>query len=380
MTKLLGVELSRDEVLAALRRLGFRYAVDGDTLVATPPPWRTDVVIPEDVIEEAARLVGYERIPTRLPSGPLPLPEPHPLEQFREAMREALVGLGLQEVVSYPLVDPSWLDDERPVTVTNPLSRELSVLRTTLLPSLLDTARRNLAWTAGVVLFEIGKRYVPRPADLPEERWTVGILLAGRDAPDDAPRHWSDGEARPFDYFDAIAAIDGLASALQLSLPELEPGAPGLHAGRSAWARVNDLQLLRVGQLTPEAAARWEVPPETVVAEIDLALLLERRVPPAAATPPRYPSAYRDVAVAVDEDLPWARVRDEARSAAGKALTGLALLDLYRGPQAGEGKKSLAMRLTFQSEQGTLAEEEIERLVRRVTARLQRTFGATLRA
>ncbi len=387
IANLLGVELPRDEVLDALRRVGCRYALDGDTLVVTPPWWRTDIAIAEDVIEEAARLVGYERIPTRLPAGPLPLAEPHPLEQFRERARDILVGMGLQEIVSYPLIDPAWLAmlspegesvGPEPIRVTNPLSVEQSVLRTTLVPSLLDTARRNLRWTAGVALFEIGKRYLPRPNDLPEERWIVGIGLSGREMAD-APRQWAAGEARAFDYYDLSGMVQALAEALGLALPELEAGAPHLHPGRSAHARVKDRDLVWMGQLDPRVAQGWELPAATFVAEIDLALLAERRAPVVAALPSRFPTAYRDLAIVVDEGVTWQAMRDEARSAAGKRLRQLSLLDVYRGPQAGQGKKSFAMRLVFQSEEGTLAEEEIERYVRRVAGRLGRAFKATVR-
>jgi phenylalanyl-tRNA synthetase beta chain len=387
MTKLLGVELPRDEVLDALRRLGCRYALDGETLVVSPPWWRTDVTIAEDVIEEAARLVGYERIPTRLPAGPLPLHEPHPLEGLREQVRDVLVGAGLQEIVSYPLVDPAWLEmlspsGERvgpePIRVTNPLSAELSVLRTTLLPSLLETARRNLRWSGGVGLFEIGKRYLPRPKDLPEERWSVGLLLSGR-RPENTPRDWLSGEARALDYYDVSGILEGLANALHLALPELEPGAPQLHPGRSAWARVGERELIRLGELDPRVAERWELPSATVVAELDLALLAERRAPLIATLPSRFPSAFRELAIEIDEGTTWRQVRDEVRSAGGKRVAQLSLLDVYRGPQVGAGKKSFAIRLAFQSDEGTLAEEEIERLHRRITARLQRAFGATLR-
>jgi phenylalanyl-tRNA synthetase beta chain len=385
--RLLGVELPRDLITDALRRIGCRYAVDGDVLVVTPPPWRMDINIPEDVVEEAARIVGYDRIPLHIPEGALMLHERHPDIEFRERARDALVGFGLQEVVSYALIDPDWLDRltpdgarlaPEPLRVVNPTSKEQSVARTTLEPSLLDTARRNVGWAGGVSLFEISPVYLPRPRDLPEERWTIGILLAGKRL--DVPRTWLGGEVGSYEFFDLKGLVERLADALHLTLPELETADPHLHPGRSAIARQDDRVVLRLGQLHPLVAERWQLPRETFVAFLDLAFLNSRQVPIAAELPPRYPAAHRDVALVVDDAIVWASVRDEVRSAGGKALTEVALLDVYRGPQIGEGKKSFAMRLTFQSPEATLAEAEIERLERRIIARLERTFAAIIRA
>ncbi|HEV2250908.1 MAG TPA: phenylalanine--tRNA ligase subunit beta, partial [Candidatus Limnocylindria bacterium] len=189
ITRILGVEFPREESLDALARLGFQYAESGDTFVVTPPPIRTDIAITEDVVEEVARIVGYDRIPIRVPDGPLPLHERHPLEELRERVRDRLVGFGLQEVVSYSLIDPAWLErltpDGTPLTadairVQNPTAASQSVARPTLRASLLDTAARNLKHRDGVAIFEISPVYLPRAGDLPEERWTIGLLVAGR--------------------------------------------------------------------------------------------------------------------------------------------------------------------------------------------------------
>ena len=384
--RVLGVELPREEILDTLHRLDCRYAEDGDTLVVTPPPWRTDIAIAEDVVEEAARVIGYERIPVRIPIGPLPVQERHPIEEFRERARDALVGLGLQEVVCYALIDPRWLEmltadgsraGPEPLRVTNPTSIEQSVARTTLDASLLDTARRNLKIASSVALFEVAPTYLPRAGDLPEERWTVGVLLAGR--AQDAPRHWVEGEARPYDLSDLRGLLDAALEAVGVALPDPDPGSPGLHPGRSAEVHQGERVVMRFGQLDPRVAERWELPAATFLASLDLALLAERRVATQAAVPPRFPGAYRDLAVVVDEATTWRAVRDEVRAATAKRLASLVLLDLYRGPQIPDGKKSFAMRLEFRSEEGTLEEAEIERLLRRVTARLTRSLGATAR-
>src|SRR5438309_5492609 len=152
MPRVLGIEVAPEETLDILRRLQFTAAADGDRLVATPPAVRTDIAIAEDIVEEVGRIAGYDRLPTRIPDGPLPLAERHPLEEFRERARDGLAGFGLQEIVSYSLIDPAWLTQltaERspiapePLRVVNPTTVSQSVARPTPRPSLLDTARRN---------------------------------------------------------------------------------------------------------------------------------------------------------------------------------------------------------------------------------------------
>src|SRR5581483_3449674 len=188
VARVLGMPVTRDESVEALRRLAFDVEVDGDAIVATAPAVRTDIAIPEDIVEEVARIVGYDRIPQRLPSGPLPTHERHPLEMLRERVRDILVGLGVQETISYSAIDPAWLtrltaDGSRiapePLRIVNPTTVAQSVMRPTLRASLLDTASRNLRARSRAAIFEIAPTYLPRAKDLPEERWTIGIVLAG---------------------------------------------------------------------------------------------------------------------------------------------------------------------------------------------------------
>src|SRR5207249_8172822 len=162
------------------------------TLVATPPAVRTDIAIAEDVVEEVGRIAGYDRLPMRIPDAPLPLHERHPLEEFRERARDGLAGFGLQEIVAYSLIDPGWLSQltadsscvaPEPLRVVNPTTIAQSVARPTLRASLRDAARRNLRHRASVAIFEIAPVYLPRRAELPEERWTIGILIAGNAQP-----------------------------------------------------------------------------------------------------------------------------------------------------------------------------------------------------
>jgi phenylalanyl-tRNA synthetase beta chain len=184
---------------------------------------------------------------------------------------------------------------------------------------------------------------------------------------------------RRFDIRDLHGIVAGLEDLLDVHVLGDQGDAPGLHPGRSRSFARGDRTYLVVGQLDPRVAEMWEVPAETFVAEIDLAVWQESSRPPRVVAPPRFPPALRDLAVVVDEATPYGDVEREVRAAGGKDLESIALLDLYRGRQAGAGKKSFAVRLTFRSASGTLGEADVARLVKRVTGRLQHSLGATTR-
>jgi phenylalanyl-tRNA synthetase beta chain len=384
VTRILGVEFPREESLDALARLGFQYAESGDTFVVTPPPIRTDIGITEDVVEEIARIVGYDRIPVHVPDGPLPLHERHPLEELRERVRDRLVGFGLQETVSYSLIDPAWLTQltadgtplaPEPIRVQNPTSVAQSVARPTLRASLLDTAARNLKHRDGVAIFEISPVYLPRSGDLPEERWTIGVLLAGRAE----EKTWLT-QPRDWELFDLKGLVVALVRAIGARRAERrEAGAPGLHPGRSERRLDGGATVATWGQLDPRVAERWDMPANTFVAELDLAALLAMCKAHDAQTPPRYPAALRDVAIVVDESVTYGAVGDEVTGAAKDLLESVTLLDVYRGAQVGAGKKSFALRLVLRSQTGTLTDAEVAKVTGRIEGRVLHKLGGTIR-
>lgn len=381
----LGMEITREEAVGALSALGFAVTESGDALVARPPAVRTDIAIPEDLIEEVARIVGYDRLPTGVPDGPLPLVEAHPLQEFRERLRDALVGMGLQETVSYSLIDPQWLerlsaDGSRiapcPLRIQNPTTPAQSVARPTLRASLLDTARRNLRHRDGIAVFEIAPVYLPREHDLPEERWLAAILVAGTAQGES----WL-GPARIFDLWDLRAIVDGTLAKLRVrDVGDPQGGASGLHPGRSERRGSADRDVMIWGQLDPRVADLWELPAETFLAELDVAALLDRISPSQVVSPPRYPAAIRDLAIVLDEATPYAAVKEAIRAAGKTLVESVSLLDLYRGPQVGAGKKSLAVRLVLRSFDSTLTDADVDRAVKRIEGRLLHQLGATIRA
>ena len=382
--RVLGVEIPRAESVGALERLGFTVRAKQDEIEVDAPRLRTDIGIVEDVVEEVARIVGYDRIPTRMPSGPLPPHEHHALEAFRERLRDLLAGFGLQEIVSYAAIDPAWLGRltadgsclaPEPLRIVNPTTLAQSVMRPTLRASMLDTAQRNLRHRDGVALFEIAPAYLPRASELPEERWICAILLAGRTGEEGwlaEPREWALADIR--------GMVLGIHSAVRLSASgEKVAGAAGLHPARSYRISNDGRDLITIGQLDPRVAERWDLPASTFVAELDVAGLCADVEPPQAATPPRYPAARRDLAIVVDEARPYADVAREVRAAGKGVVERVSLLDLYRGPQVGPGKKSFAVRLVLRAPDGTLSEADVEKAMKRVEGRLLHQLGASLR-
>jgi phenylalanyl-tRNA synthetase beta chain len=384
--RVLGIEVAPEETLDILRRLQFTAAADGDTLIATPPVVRTDIAIAEDIVEEIGRIAGYDRLPTRIPDGPLPLAERHPFEDFRERARDALVGFGLQEVVGYSLIDPAWLRmlqadggciAPEPLRVVNPTTVAQSAARPTLRASLFDTARRNLRHREGVAIFEIAPVYLPRAADLPEERTTAAILLAGSASPVEGET-WLTAERR-WDVRDIQGLVRGAADLLRVPIKGEGKPAPGMHPGRSVAVTDGGITHLMWGQVDPRVTAMWDLPAATFVAEIDLGWWHRAAAPVTIAPPPRYPAARRDLAVVVDESRTYGEVESAIRAAAGRELESLGLLDVYRGAQVGEGRKSFAFRLVLRSSSSTLADADVDRIVRRITGRLQHAVSATIR-
>jgi phenylalanyl-tRNA synthetase beta chain len=173
--------------------------------------------------------------------------------------------------------------------------------------------------------------------------------------------------------------VAGLEDLLDVHISGDRRDTPGLHPGRSIALARGERTYLIVGQLDPRVAEKWQLPPETFIAELDLSIWQESARPSRVVAPPRFPAALRDLAIVVDEATPYGDLEREIRAAGGKDLESVALLDLYRGQQTGAGKKSFAVRLTFRSASGTLGEADVERLVKRVTGRLQHAVGASIR-
>jgi phenylalanyl-tRNA synthetase beta chain len=419
VNRLLGTDLPRDEQRGVLARVGIEtepgagrevsvpvsaepqpltIAVPpSDAIVAVVPTWRRDIAIEADVAEEIARIHGYEHVPGTLPDTQMPPFRPQPLE-LRDVIRETLAGAGLTEVVSHALVSPrlaerfTWETPlpmvgagppaaARPIHVTNPLSADHSVLRPTVVGSLVEIVSTNVRrGRADASIFEIGKGY-GREGDETREWWRLAIAACGA-AEEPA---WN-RPARAFDLHDAKGLIELICRRLGMSTPAYEPitGEPLLHPGRAARVtaeRDGRMALAGlVGELHPGIADEWELRgARVVVAELDVAGLAGgAAVAVKALTPSRHPVSGRDLAIVVPESTPAAAVAAVIRENAGPDLVSVDLFDIYRGAPLAANEKSLAWRLVFQAVDRTLTEPEIEAAVATI-GRAVATIGGRIR-
>lgn len=383
--RVLGLDIPPDNQAAHLRAIGLEVAEEENSLRVEVPSFRPDLEREADLIEEVARLEGFDRIPATVPTGPAGgLSEEQRAER---TLKRALAVLGVTEAWTSSFrsegeLDALGLDESHPARLTvdlaNPTVDPEPGLRTTLMPGLLRAAARNVAShrPAGGALFEIARTY--RPAgDLADEEVALAAVFWG----ERRPPSW----AAPAEAWDVFGAKHVIVTALRLigvAGARFEPtsGAP-FHPTRAAHLQLEGHPLGVVGEVHPEVCARFDVPERTVLLEVALAPVLERLPGRAkAADIPRFPSTFLDLAVVVDAGVASAKVEDVITRAAGSQLRDLRLFDLYRGDQVAEGKKSLAFALELGSSERTLTDEDALAIRDRVVNALRERVGADLRA
>ncbi|MDY6876252.1 MAG: phenylalanine--tRNA ligase subunit beta [Chloroflexota bacterium] len=392
VTRILGIEVPTDEIVRTLTSLEFQVTFSSSThLLITIPSHRPDVTLPVDLAEEVGRIWGYDRFPTTLMRDELPPQRANLRLEGADRVRDLLIGCGLDEVITYSMVDIEdegnlWPQDSQfdlgnYLRVRNPLSVERAYLRQTLLPSLLSTTRENLRFLDRVSIFEIGAVYLPVEGQtLPDEPQRLGIMTTGsRDA-----RSWMAGQDRtPVDFYDLKGVVEILLTGLGLQ-GTFEPGKhPAFHPGRCAQVSVGDDIVGVMGELHPLVRGSFDLPAQPVCAlEFDLDRLLAAwgAAPWRMASISVHPPVYEDLAVVVDEDVPAVRVRDLIAQTGSALVRSVVLFDVYRGEQVGVGKKSLAYRLTYQADDRTLTDREVAKLRGKIVRRLERELGATLRS
>ncbi len=382
---LLGTAIPRPRCRQILEALEFTAVDVSDGLDVTVPRFRrADVTREADLIEEVARLDGLEKLPATLPprhgaSGRLTA-----RQRLRRAVSDALTAQGLHEIVGWSFTGPDEarrlrLGEPAVVVLANPMSAEQSRLRTTLLGSLLDVAARNRARAATRIrLFEAGAVYLPTAETaLPLEPYHVGAVLIGASR---APS-WRDGESRAADFFAAKGVLAGVLERLRLAWSVESAQEPFLHPGRAARVLVDGAPIGWLGELHPSVAAEWDLGAHTVAGfELDLDAVPE---PPTARFEDvtSFPTVREDLAVVLDEGVSAARVLEVARAAGGKLLAAAEVFDVYRSPERlGEGKVSLALRLTYRSTDRTLTDEEVAARRTAIATALERELGGVIRA
>ena len=384
LRKVLGVEIEAPHVQGILASLGFGVTIgSGGAMLVEVPYWRSDIAQEDDLVEEVARITGYDELPTTMISTPVPHRTAQPERDTQERVRDLMVECGMQETISYSLTSASVLeatlpaDAPRPMRVANPMSAELEYLRTTLRSGILTTLAANRQQARdGVRLFEMGRVYLPREADLPLEReMLVGVLAGPR-----SPESWQGG-GDGMDLFDAKGVVEMLLGRLRLPC-EFRPVEDSMFLpGRCAAVLVGTDAVGFIGEVHPRTLGLFDAADEAVALfELDVDALTR-----AVSTEPvryrpiaRYPGALRDLAVVLDAGVPAAQV--QALIERNALVSNATLFDVYEGAGVADGKRSLAYRVLFQSADRTLVGDEVSRAMEGIVAALERELGATLRA
>ncbi len=388
--KVIGMPLSVAQCQEALARLGLNAVVDGDLLTVTPPPHRFDLAIEEDLIEEVVRIVGYENLPTTPPLAPIVARPADESRRSRFAVRHLLADLGYFETINFSFVEAHWerelAGNEQPVRLLNPIASQMSVMRSSLMGSLLQVLRHNLDRKAERVrVFELGRVFL-RDADVATTDTTVhGVHQPMRVAalaygPADGVQ-WARKGQGAADFFDLKGDVQALLSPLA---PQFRAAThPALHPGRCASVWVDGREIGVLGELHPRWRQSWELPGAPLLFELGLDAVLARSVP-AFETVPRHQPAERDLALIVGDAVTHAALLASVRAAdTGGLLQDARLFDVYKPQQPGggvaAGEKSLAVRLTLGSAVATLTDDQIDTAVKAVVERIAADLGGRLR-
>jgi phenylalanyl-tRNA synthetase beta chain len=396
LKRLLGVDLGAETSADLLKRLGFAVDIQGDTLHVTVPDHRMDidsepVIGRADIVEEITRIYGYDNIPTTIIADEMPPQHGNLLLDREERTRDLLVALGLYENICYRLTTPEREAQLRPnatpdaletyVQMANPITPDRTVMRHTLLVNLLANGYNNARFNPRQAIFEIGSVYLQDPAkELPHEALRLGIVMAGPRTAD----HWQQGQSDPLmDFYDIKGVVEGLLHGLHISEASFQKGDhPTFHPGRSAQLVVGNEVIGTFGELHPLVAQAFELTNTPIMAaELNLEALLKRASDTHTVTPlPVMPPVLQDIALVVKAEVSAADVEAAIIKGGGYLLKQVSLFDVYTGGSIPEGHKSLAYKLTYQTDEKTLTDKEVAKVHQRIVKTAEREVGATLRA
>jgi len=386
LRRVIGIDLPHARVRQVLEALGFGCRwVPPDHFIVRVPYWRTDISIPDDVVEEVARIVGYDELPTTQLRGELPRWEREPLRELRERAREVLAASGLQEVITYSLTDlptlqrvlpPEELATSPPLHIANPMSHEFEYGRTTLRGSILATLAKNLRLAGGrlVSLYEIARVYLPRDGDLPQEIESVCVAISGH-----KPDRWGQQSGEAAGFYDAKAHLDHLLGSLRVSAEYRQSVDFAYLPGRTAEVVIEGTRVGLVGQVHPRVAAAFDLKQDVAIVELDLQALLPH-VPETMHYEPvsPYPLVEEDLAIIVEDAVPAGEAIKLIETS--DLVRSVSIFDVYAGPPVPRGKKSLAFSISFQSPERTLSDADVAEERERIVERLRRELGAELRS
>ena len=388
VAKVIGMPLDQARCAEVFRRLGFAFTEAPGRITVTPPSWRFDLQIEEDLIEEVARIVGYQQLPMTPPLAPIrarALPESR---RSSHAVRHAMAALDYQETINYSFVEARWeqqlAGNSDPIRVLNPIAAPLAVMRSSLLGSLIGVLRYNLARRAGRVrVFELGRVFLrdvaaaDGPASVAGVAQPMRLGALGYGAAE-TPQ-WGHKE-RALDFFDLKGDIETLlAPRLPVFVPDIHPA---LHPGRCARIEIDGRAIGHVGELHPQWRQAYELPHAPMLFELDLEVVLARALPQASPVP-RHQASWRDIALVVRDEVGHDALVDVLAQDPSKLVRSVTLFDLYKPAQAGgdigPGERSLALRLELLDEQANLTDERIDAAVTAAVQRATDRFAARLR-
>jgi phenylalanyl-tRNA synthetase beta chain len=381
----LGTALAAEEIAGTLARLHFQVSQAEGGLTVHVPSYRNDVRREIDLVEEVARLHGYNKIPGTLPSGVSTLGYRRRERMLAEQVKDILTACGLTEVVTFSFTSPAVFDLfqlpagsplRKAVLLRNPLSEEHSILRTWLLPGLVDVLRRNYnRRVASGAVFELGRVFHPRPEGLPEERLVLAAAGMG-----ELGGSWNLA-GLPVDFYFLKGAWEVLFTRLGIKYTiEPEEGHPAFHPGRTARILSGAEELGVIGELHPAVLEKLELPVRVVAAELDFVKMAAAASTEKKYVPlPRFPAVQRDLAVVAAKEVPVQEIVRIIRAAGTELLQSLSLFDVYEGVQVKKGFRSLAFSLKFQAADRTLTVEEVSALIEKITGALSREAGAEIR-
>ncbi|MDL1957137.1 MAG: phenylalanine--tRNA ligase subunit beta [Candidatus Desulfofervidus auxilii] len=384
--EVLGAKISKKEIMEILKALKVNIKDKGEILEVMPPSYRHDLEREIDFIEEIARLYGYEKIPSTMPilsleARPIPL-----YQRWREKIKDILCGLGWHEIITYAFIDPKVFDKLRlpndsylrkTIKLLNPLTSDRAVMRTTLLPGLLEACDINQRQRIyHFRLFELGKVFFDIGKDLPKESYHLGGILSGYHF--DPSWHFRLESA---DFYDLKGAVESLIEAIGLKNVRFEPAdLPYLHPANATWINSNNEKIGYLGEIHPEVKEAWDLKRTAFIFELDLEKVFqlierEKQFKPL----PKYPSSERDVSLVVPEDFSAQKINDFVLNLKIPEIEDIFLIDVYQGPPLEKEKKSLTFRLIYRAFDHTLTDEEVDKLHNNIVQSIIKQFKINVR-
>ncbi|MBY0499259.1 MAG: phenylalanine--tRNA ligase subunit beta [Nitrosomonas sp.] len=374
--RILGIDLNREQIGNYFRRLGFKFSEKDKCFSVIPPTYRFDLMIEEDFVEELARIYGYDHIPTYYPYASMAMVPAPETQHTTTEIKQTLINLDYQEVINYSFVDAGWeadlVDNHKPITLLNPISNQMNVMRSTLIGGLIANLQFNLnRKQVRVRLFEVGCCFLREDVSDCKQIEKISGLSYG----DFSSEQWGIA-ARNVDFYDVKADVEVLCRGKSVEFKRFSH--PALHPGKSAEIYFEDRIIGWIGELHPRWQTKYSLQKNTILFELDLHSLKPRPLPLIKEIS-KFPPVRRDIAIIVDNDISAYSLLSSMQAVKSTIISDISLFDIYRGNGMESNKKSLAFRVLLQDTEKTLTDEQVESAVTSLISILKNQFGAELR-